>query len=233
MSDGFSEFGFGSGDDAVGKKSARFKGKAGETYRVSFPWTSQDKAGNTVTRFVGCERHYLAGVGYFLAKGPEFTKIAGPPKQAIATIVVIWPTDKTGKLNGDAIGKGEGIEVASWVFSAERYDQLRRRNNEFPLHEYDLTMACTDTQYQKMDLSPCKNSTFAELAKSEKPRPKEVISAIRLQILEIEKNIKSELARDLTLDKLREKMGGTTASAGAGGGVSEDVEQVLNNILDD
>jgi hypothetical protein len=233
-SDGFSEFGFGSGDESVGKKAARFKGKAGETYRVSFPWTKTDeKTGEVVTRFVGCDRHYLAGVGYFLAKGPEFTKLAGPSKQAVATIIVVWPTDKNGKLNGEAIAKGEGIEVASWVFSAERYDQLRRRNNEFPLHEFDLTMACTDTQYQKMDLSPCKNSTFADLSKKDSARAKEIISAIRAQIAEIEKGIKNELARDMTLDKIREKMGGTASSAGGGGAAVEDVDQVLNNILDD
>ncbi len=232
MSDGFSEFGFGSGDGDVGKKTSRFKGKAGETYRVSFPWVQDGPNGPTV-KFIGCERHYVAGVGYFLAKGPEFTKLAGPAKQAVGTIIVIWPTDKNGSLNRDAIAKGEGIEVASWVFSAERYDQLRRRNNEFPLNEYDLTMACTDGQYQKMDLSPCKNSTFADLAKSEKPRAKEIVSAITAQMAEIAKNLKSELARDMTLDKLREKMGGAAASAGSGGGVSEDVDQVLNNILDD
>lgn len=230
--DGFSDFGFGEGDGDIGKKTSRFKGKAGETYRVSFPWTKETSAG-PVVKFTACERHYLAGVGYFLAKGPEFAKLAGPAKQAVATIIVVWPTDKSGQVNGQALANGEGIEVSSWVFSSERYDQLKRRNNEFPLHQFDLTMACTDTQYQKMDLSPCKNSTFASLLASDKARAKEIVAGINASIADLEKNIKNELARDLSLDKLREKMGGASASAGSGGGVTDDVDAVLNNLLDD
>lgn len=234
MSDGFSEFSFGAGDDNVGKKTARFKGKQGETYRASFAWTKVVN-GEPRVNFLACERHYLQGVGYFLPKGPETTKMAGPPKPTVATILVVWPTDKHGQPNMDAIGKGEGIEVMSWIFSTERYDQLKRRNVEFPLHECDLTMTCTDTQYQKMDLSPCKDSIFVKLSKKDSPRAKEIVEAIRSSIADIEKNLRNDMARDLSLDKIREKAG--LASAGASGasrsGPVEDVESVLDNILDD
>jgi hypothetical protein len=233
--DGFTDFSFGTGDSNIGKKTKRFKGKEGETYRVSFVWTGEDGEGNDVCRFTGCERHYVQGVGYFLHKGPEYARVAGgPPKQAVATILIVWPTDKQGRLDKEKFGKGEGWEVKPWVFSAERYDQLRRRNEQFPLHEFDLTMACTDSQYQKMDLSPCRESLFTKLAAGGNDKAKAIVEAILAEVADAEKGIRNDMARDLSLDKIREKMGGAAASpASSGGGAAENVDGLLDNLLDD
>jgi hypothetical protein len=231
--DGFKDFSFGSGDKDIGKKSQRFKGKEGETYRVSFVWVGKDEEDNDVCRFTGCERHYVQGVGYFLHKGPEYARIAGgPPKQAVATILVVWPTDKNGRLNKDAFGRGEGWEVKPWVFSAERYEQLARRNEQFPLHEFDLTLACTDSQYQKMDLSPCRESLFAKLAEADNEKSTNILKAITAEVEKAEKGIRDDMARDVSLDKIREKLGGSSATP-ASGGAAENVDGLLDNLLDD
>ena len=230
--DGFVDFSIGSGDEFVGKKTKRFKGKEGETYRVSFVWHGKDKEGNTTTRFTGCERHYMQGVGYFLHKGPEYSRIAGgPPKQAVATIIVVWPTDKHGRLDKEAFARGEGYEVKPWVFSADRYNQLARRNVEFPLHEYDLTMACTDTQYQKMDLSPCRESLYVQLLNADKDMAKRIVENIQREVQEIEKTIRSDMARDLSIEQIREKLGGSTATP-TSGGAAENVDDLLDNLID-
>lgn len=234
--DGFMDFTFDEGDDKIGKKAKRFKGKEGESYRVSFVWLPEDSDGNINAegniRFTGCERHYMNGVGYFLHKGPEYAKIAGgPPKQAVATIIVVWPTDKKGRLNTEAFSRGEGYQVMSWVFSADRYDQLRRRNEEFPLGSHDITLACTDTQYQKMDVSPCKDSLFRKLWESDKEKAKAIAATIIDEVRDIAKNLRNDIARDLSLDQIREKLGGSNATA-VTGAAAGDVDGLLDNLLD-
>lgn len=235
--DGFMDFTFDEGDEKVGKKAQRFKGKEGETYRVSFVWLPEDDDGNVQldgnVRFTGCERHYMNGVGYFLHKGPEYAKIAGgPPKQAVATILVVWPTDKKGRLNTDAFGRGEGYAVMPWVFSADRYDQLKRRHEQFPLTTNDITLACTDTQYQKMDVSPCKDNLFRKLYESDKEKAKAIAAAILDEVRNISKTLRTDMARELTLDQIREKMGGSTSTP-VTGAAAGDVDGLLDNLLDD
>jgi len=231
--DGFKDFSFGTGDKDIGKKSQRFKGKEGETYRVSFVWVGKDEEGKDVCRFTGCERHYVQGVGYFLHKGPEYARIAGgPPKQAVATILVVWPTDKNGRLNKEAFGRGEGWEVKPWVFSAERYEQLARRNEQFPLHEFDLTITCTDSQYQKMDLSPCRESLFSKLGEAKNDKSAKILETIMAEVESAEKGLRNDMARDVSLDKIREKMGGSAATP-ASGGAAENVDGLLDNLLDE
>ena len=232
--DGFMDFTFGSGDDNVEKKSKRFKGKEGETYRVSFVWLTKNDDGEEVVRFTGCERHYVQGVGYFLHKGPEYAALAGgPAKQAVASVIVVWPTDRAGRLNKEAFAKGEGFEVMPWVFSGERYTQLKLRNEQFPLAEFDLIMACSDSQYQKMDLSPCRESLFLKLAKSGNERGEAIAKSILDEVELIVKGIRNEMARDLSLDQIREKMTGTAPSTPVSSGAVENVDGLLDNLLDD
>lgn len=235
--DGFMDFTFDEGDDKVGKKAKRFKGKEGETYRVSFVWLPTDDDGNIkldgAVRFTGCDRHYMQGVGYFLHKGPEYAKVAGgPPKQAVATVMVVWPTDKKGRLNTEAFGAGEGYQVMPWVFSADRYDQLKRRHEEFPLTKHDITLTCTDTQYQKMDVTPCKDNLFRKLYESDKAKAKAIAAAILDEVRDIEKSLRNDMARDLTLDQIREKLGGATSTPVTGASAG-DVDGLLDNLLDD
>ena len=232
--DGYMEFGFDSGDENIGKKAKRFKGKEGETYRTSFVWTRKNKDGDKVVRFLGCERNYLAGVGYFLNKGAEYSRLAGQPaKQAVSTIIVSWPMNSRGRLDAERFKKGEGWEVMPWVFSATRYDQLRRRNDQFPLTEFDLSIKCEDTQYQKMDLSACKESLFLRLRKSEKDNIRAMVDAINLEVEELAKTLQNDMARDMTLDQIREKMGGAGGSPVTSSGSVEDVDGLLDDLLED
>lgn len=232
--DGFKDFTIGTGDNHVGNKAKRFKGKEGETYRVSFVWVSTDANGNLSPRFTGADRHYLQGVGYFLHKGPEYAKLAGgPPKQAVATIICVWPTDKKGRLNAEQFKAGEGFQVMPWVFSPDKYEQIARRHEEWPLTDYDLTLACTDTQYQKMDLSPARENLFKKLADSDKPGAKAIADRILQEVANVEKNLRNDIARDLTLDQIREKLGGGGSTTGGPATTADNVEGLLDDLLDE
>lgn len=221
-SDGFIEFGFGENDDRVGgQKFERFKGKEGETYRVSFVWwpTAADGVHPNLDaktpKFIGAKRLYIPGVGYVLDKGPAYEQF-GQSKLNVATILAVWPTNRKGELDRGRFASGD-VDIKPWIFAKDKYEQLKRRHDEFPFGSYDLTIACTDTQYQKMDLSPCRESLFRKVLESEKMRA--MADGIVAQVNTIAANLQDILARDVSIEKIREKLGGAPASSGGGGGV--------------
>ena len=101
----YQEIGFGVNDSTIGVKGKRFKAKEGETYRVSFVWWPGLEEGkpdlNAQTpRFLGAKRLYIAGVGYFISKSPEYERLAGSAaKMYVGTVICKWPTDNRGNLD--------------------------------------------------------------------------------------------------------------------------------------
>ena len=221
--DGFIEFGFGDNDESIGnQKFERFKGKEGENYRVSFVWWNTKPDGtpdldSKTPRFVAAKRIYIPGVGYVLDKGPEYAQF-GQSKVNIATIIVAWPLNRKGELDKDRFVGGD-VSVMPWIFGKDKYEQLRRRHDEFPFGSYDMTIACTDTQYQKMDLSPCRESLYRKLFSPELAvKMKGLTDSISAQVDAIGKDMNNILARDVSIEKIREKLGGAPASSGSRGG---------------
>lgn len=253
---GFQTFGFGQNDNNIGKKGKRFKLDKGASARIGFVWWPGLDQGNPnlaapTPSFVGGPRHYMKGVGYFINKGPEYTKIAGePPKTRIATIIVVWPTKSNGKLDTDAIqaaakkAAGEAgfedatdIEVMGWVFDDQKYDALRPIHGEWHLGGHDITVNCTDAQYQKMTFSPCKESVFKSLL--DKQKDSALVKKIIADAQAIASNIKDDIGREMTIEQIREKLaggsGGSSSSAVTGGspvGGNEEIDGALENLLE-
>lgn len=234
--EGFMEFGFGENDDRVaGQKFDRFKGKEGENYRVSFVWWPSKADGvlpdldAKTPRFIGAKRLYIPGVGYVLDKGPEYGQF-GQSKLNVATIIAVWPTNRKGELDRGRFASGD-VDVKPWIFAKDKYEQLKRRHDEFPFGSYDLAIACTDTQYQKMDLSPCRESLFRKVLESDKM--KAMADNIVSQVNSIAANLQDILARDVSVEKIREKLGGAPASAPSGGGSNVNtaaIDDLLNDV---
>lgn len=216
---GFTQFGFGDNDDAVGKKGKRFKMDKGEDARISFLWwPGLDKGAPDLDaatpKFVGGPRHYTKGVGYYMNKGPEYTKLAGEePKVRICTLIVKWPLIGDGKLDTDAITAGK-FEVLYWVFDDGKYDEIKPIHNEWPLGSHDLKIKCQDAQFQKMSFSPTKDSVLRKFVdKPDSPLWQKLLSSAQLML----PSISNEVGRDMTLDQIREKLAGG-GGPGAGGG---------------
>lgn len=240
---GFQQFGFGRDDAGIGDKSKKFKAEQGKSYRISFAWWDQTEDGQMnldapTPEFVGAMRHYKQGVGYFLNKGPEFTALAGnPPKQAIGTIIIVWPTDSKGVLDKARLAADEGIDVLPWIFSADKYKQFGQIHAEFPVGEHDVKLDCTDTQYQKMTFTPCKDSILRKLR--DNPKAKAIMDRIQARVQEIAGSLQSEIARDLSLDQIRAKLSGDSGSGSgnSGGGnmagatVSENIDDLVDGLL--
>lgn len=236
MSQAFAEFGFGEGDDKLGSKSKRFKAKEGEKYRVSFVWwpgmeTGKPNMDAATPKFIGCKRLYLQGVGYFIDKGPEYVKIAGAPsKMQVATLICKWPTDQNGALDKGRFQSGE-FAVMPWIISIDKYRNIEQNHREFPLGQHDLSLACTDTQYQKITISPCRENLFRKLYEKDAAKAGPIIEATKVAITEIT----GELAQDLTIEQIRERLGrqGGGSNPGGGGGIAASDSKQFDSMLDD
>jgi len=245
----FKDFGFDSGDDNVSSsgKFDRLKFKENETIRASFVWFPQDiptkedgsialplKSDGTPDlekkspRFIGAQRHFITGVGYVLAKGAEMAKLAGgPAKMTVATIVVVWPTDRKGEFSKERFAAGE-FDVKPYVFSTQMYDTLKTANAEWPLLQYDVKFACTDTQYQKVTLTPCRESLYLKLGNSTSATAIKMRKEIAERVAEIAKNLPDLIAKDMSVDKVREKLGGSPAAS-----VTPENAAAVDDMLDD
>lgn len=225
---GYQEFGVGSGDDHVGRKSNKFKGEQGRVYRVSLAyWPIKDgklDLDATSPKFIGAMRNYLQGVGYFMNKGPEYTKIAGvAPRQAVGTTIVVWPTNNKGELDKARLQNRE-FEPFIWIFSADKYKQIAAVHGEWHLGQCDLKVTCTDTQYQKMTFSPCKDSLLRKLVNDKD---------LTDRIVEASAALKDEIARDMSLDDIRTKMTGGAGSSGNAAGFAAVTTENVDDVVDD
>ena len=246
MSNAFQTFSFGENDSNIGSKSKPFKAEAGRTYRMSFIWwkglesgkldmTTPDKEGNPpAPLFTGAPTNFIPNVGFIVNKGAEYTKLAGgeAPRTRVASIVVIWPTDKDGVPDKSRLSSG-GAEVLPWVFSGDKYKQLQRIHNEFPFGQHDFKVTCSDAKYQKMDFAPCKESLLRTFSGSEKGQA--IVAELIAKAQVFAGSINDQVGRDMTIQQIREKLAG--AGAGGAGGASSPVDAVvtgeIDNIVDD
>jgi hypothetical protein len=235
----FQQFSFGKNDENVGKRGNRFKGEGGRRYRVSVAWWQGVEDGDLDLtadgpEFTGAQRNYIPGVGYIINKGPEYTKLAGDtPRMAIGTILVVWPTNAKGVLDKSAIAKGE-FEVQPWIFGQDKYKDLEPIHREFHFGAHDVTINCTETQYQRMSFSPCKDSLLAKL----KEKGGKLWTSIVEQVQAVAATIQDEIGRDLDLDTIRAKMNGDGGGGNSGGQATqavatEDLDSLVENLLDD
>ena len=180
--------------------------------------------------FTGAPTIFLPGLGYIVAKGPEFTKLsADPPRTRIGTVVAVWPTDKAGILDKARI---QDVDVQVWVFSGDKYKSLQQINTEFPFGQHDITVMCTDPQYQKLTFTPCRESLFRSLQTN--PKAKSIIDKLLAEAQQVAANIQNEIGRELTVQQIRDKLagGGDNPMAAAEVVVTGEVDGIVDSILD-
>ena len=252
--DGFLDFAIGDNDDVIGKKTKKFTAEDGRSYRVTFAWFSVPKKdGEKVIgwddhaaidssgkmhpdaqiRFTGCERLYKQGVGYFLYKGPAYAQF-GQPKQTVATILLVWPTSKDGDLDVASFKAGKGWQVQPWIFSADKYQTIKKSHKRFPLTKHDMALECPvgGAQYQKLTFTPEGESLFQKMLASDKPEHKAVVESILRDVRAVAENIQRDMARDLTIDQIKEALGEAVESpTGSSSHASQNVDDLLNDVL--
>lgn len=243
MSDGFVDFSFGSGDDSLksGGYTKKFKGETGHTYRASFAWFSdygEDglPVGDTKPKFTGCERsRYKEGVGFVLLtdsnRSAMLDLLKVEAQQRVATVIVVWPTDKDGELDVASFKAGKGFKVQPWDMPPTKYSDIGRINKRFDLADHDLAMTCEDKTYQKMSFAPEKDNLLQKLLSSEKEEFQAIGKRICGEARKLASNIQRELARPMTVDDVREKLGHEVSSPTGSNHAAKDVDDLLNDVL--
>lgn len=235
---GIEKIGFGKGDDDLDSRTKNFKAKDGEKYRVSLVWWpgSEDGKPNLNAEspeFIAGKRLYLAGVGYFLDKGPEYAKLVGEQsRKQVATVICVWPTDSKGGVDKAKFQEGK-FQVLPWIIGADKYRNIEQNHNEFPLGSHDLNLTCTDAQYQKMTIAPARENLFRKLVEGAPERAKPILDKVQ----ELVALLPGQFAQDLSIEQIRAKMAGQAGGAGGGrgpggGGVAQNTKE-LDGMLDD
>lgn len=230
--DGFFEFGVGKNDEKVKSRVRKFKGEKNKRYRISFAWWAKGEDGkpnldDDTPKFVGVKRLYVDGVGYFIYNGPEFSKLANAqPRTAIGTIVVQWPTNDKGQLDKERLAAGD-VFVLPWVFSQDKYEAFSPNHLDFHFGSHDMAIHCTDSQFQKMTFNPLKDGLLRHVL----TKGGDLADQLLVDIEEVASNIKREMAQDLSLNDLREKMGAPTSSPAGSAGSVGNVDEVLDDLL--
>lgn len=251
MSNGFQSFGFGQNDAGIGSRAKKFKGEKGMTYRLGFAWwegmDSDDFGAASITpaegaeetsitpKFIGAPRNFHKEAGYFINKGPEYTALVGEnPRMMIATIVVSWKLGRNGQVDKETLLDGMP-EVMPWIFSQDKYEKLKKMHaSGYPMHDYDVQIDCEDTQFQKFNFLPAKQSIFKEMLKSNNDKGKEVAQFIVDRVRSLGASLGREIGQDLTLEQLKEKLG--VSAGGPVGNVvagDDDVDGILGSMLGD
>lgn len=82
--------------------------------------------------------------------------VLGDPKERFACKVLIYRTAETGEVLAPFSGK-----VAVWVFGADKFVQLRAIRKQWgDLRGRDLTVTCTDENFQRFTIQPCPDCLF-------------------------------------------------------------------------
>lgn len=243
---GFIEFSFDEGDEKITRKTKKFKAEANQTYRLSFAWWPENNdvpdLDAAKPRFGGGERVYIEGVGYvYTQKGADYSSFSNKePSAAIATIVVVWPTNRNGEIDTAKLKEGE-YEVVPWIFGKDKYNQIKSLHQECHLGSWDLKASCTDATFQKMTFTPAKDSMLRRLLSNDKT--KKIAENIFSQVRDIAEGLKAEIGRDMTVAQIKDKLSGGSGSSGRSGGgraaavvdsaVTSDIDSLVDSVLDD
>ena len=124
--------------------------------------------------------------------------------------------------------------VQPWIFSADKYNVIKKSHKRFPLTKHDLLMSCPADggQYQKLTFTPEDKNLLQALLGSEKETAKAMGLKIVQDAHKIALNIQRDMAQVLTMDQIREKLGEEVEGpTGTTGHASTDVDAILEDVL--
>jgi hypothetical protein len=195
--------GFGLNDKEVlnNGQLERYKGKEGQVDRISLVWFYMDEDGNPrmgdgdTPKFARASYHYVPGLGYILPKGEFTAKKFGAPKTRLATYIVKYRTDRSGKPQAPF-----EYELMEWQFGPDKFQLLSNINDEFPLVKHDIKVTCSGEQYQKLSFTATAGEALWK--KNEE---------FRAEILrKVAEHGEMSLARDVSIEEIKNSLGEAT-----------------------
>jgi hypothetical protein len=200
-------FGF-DNEDIKGGMYEKFKAKKGEVVRLGIIF-SDPKA-----MFAGQKVHFKDR--FFLCKKGICCEKLGIAKWRVGAVVIKYGTDRAG-----AIKSPFSYELIPWIFSEAPYVKLKTVNSEFPLASHDIKIACTNEEYQHLDISPCQETIWQA--------KEELKNRILSEAKPIWEYIKKSIASDLSVEEIKELLSMST-TVGTDPTSKLDLDKVLDSV---
>lgn len=206
MPDNIETFGF-DNEDIKGGLYDKYKGKKGEVHRCAIVYVDPK------TMFAGAKVHF--NQRFFLCKKDICCDRCGPPKWRVGAVLVKYDTDKQGNPK-----KPFSWETIPWMFSEQTYTKLKNTNSEFPLASHDVKIACTNDEYQHLDINACQECLW---------QAKDTIKAkVLTEAKPVWDFIKKSIASDMTIEDIKDLLG---MSSGSGSDPTQKLD--LDSVLDE
>jgi len=195
-------------EEIKGGMFEKYKGKKGETHRGAIIYTDPK------AMFAGSKIHFKDR--FFLCKKGKCCEALGPAKWRVGAVFCKYGTDKMGNIK-----KPFGFDLYPWIFSEQTYAKLRNTNSEFPLATHDIKIACTNEDYQHLDITPCSESIWT--AKDE------LKNMVLEQAKSIWEYVKKSIAADLSVEEINDLLG-LSSIASADPTSKIDLDSVLDKV---
>lgn len=149
-------------DEIADKIKKALDKRASELSKAADQLTPFEKLDTTNVRFKKIEAHFKEGLGFMVSRlgkdGPEadnIWKMMGDVKNYFTTTLLIYPTNREGELVKEQLATG--WVVMPWRFSAKMFSTFHTRasslrENNLSIATQDLTLKCTNTEYQNFDV---------------------------------------------------------------------------------
>jgi len=231
-------FTFGQDDNNISKKVTRFKGETGRTYLVSFvSFTDYGEDGlpaeGANPAFASAHRIYRQGVGHVIVddanKSAMEALLKKEARHYVGTVLCVWPTDRQGELDVESFKKGKGYKIMPWILSATRYPDLARCHKKFPLPKHDLSMTCSDGQYQSFTMVSDPKCCLRMYLDSKNEGFQKIGANIVAEARKVFDKIGREFGREMTLDEVREALGEEVSSP-TNSTSAEQMESMLDDL---
>lgn len=186
-----------------------FRGKKGTTHRICILDTGTTAImvhwHQGTAQYVRCLNDFDDDGGALGDECPA-CKSLGVPRQKHGLLVCWYETDKRGEAivsqKARAKGKVNPYEIAVWTFGDDKFCQLRafkRENGD--LRKQDFKVECTDDQFQRLTLIPCKTALWLET----KQAKDDVSSTYKVE--RQTRDLERLLAKDYTADEMVSELG--------------------------
>lgn len=182
-------------------------------------------------QFHKTKAYYHDTVKYVVSRrgldGAEADKVwdmLGEEKNYFTTVIVIYPTDKEGNVDRNALTRE--WKVRPFKFASKVYERLHQvgaslRSNDLSIATQDLTLKCTNSDYQNFDIDGAGKAVWL---KNEKLR-----DAILAEATKLYGKIKKPFPEMSTAD-IRLKLGMDSGNAGEDVSGDDEFDDVLADV---
>jgi len=134
-----------------------------------------EKLNLDTAKFHRVDAHFKEGFGFCVSRlgmdGADMDAIwamMGDKKSYFCTTLLLYPVNREGEVNKEMLKAGN-FDTKPWRFSGKVYGQLHKvaaglRSNDLSIATQDLTLTCTNTDFQNFDIQPSGKALWRRIA---------------------------------------------------------------------